>query len=238
MCPAVRFTYPQNMDTLTTLLLKFETWLKEHHPETAAALLPGLDGAELDQFEKHTGLQLPTAYRTLYQWKNGQGPLTGLQLGLFGGLEFFTLQDVKQDWDMWQEVFHSTPGINEDIDGQTSTPEGFIQELYITPGWLAFAGYRGTGDRIGIDLNPGPLGTVGQVINYGRDEEHKTVLSLDLGAFLSWYILEVLKGNTEVVELSGYDHPTFILQMKGRTLPPGECRSLVDFFPGFPGAGV
>lgn len=225
-------------EDLHSLLLTFEDWLQMHLPETLASLLPGATDLELNHLERHTGLKLPEDYQTLYRWKGGQGPLSGRQVGLFGGLEFHTLQDVQQDWDLWQEVLSSSPDINTFIDEQTSTPPGFIQELYTTPGWLAFAGFRGTGDRIGIDLNPGPLGSMGQVINYGRDEEHKTVLAPDLGSFVTWYIQEVLKGNTEVVELTGYDTPTFMLQMKGRLLPPGEYHSLVDFFPLFPGSST
>ena len=42
------------------------------------------------------------------------------------------------------------------------------------------------GNHIGVDLNPGPAGTVGQVINFGRDEEKKHVLFPCVVALVEW----------------------------------------------------
>jgi cell wall assembly regulator SMI1 len=46
---------------------------------------------------------------------------------------------------------------------------------------------------LGIDLAPDVRGNVGQVINFGRDEEHK-VAAQSLEAFIEWFIDELGAG--------------------------------------------
>ena len=57
----------------------------------------------------------------------------------------------------------------EDIDDNClSLPAGHIRETYSNAGWIAIA-RDGGGHALGVDLDPGPMGTVGQVITFGRD---------------------------------------------------------------------
>ena len=74
---------------------------------------------------------------------------------------------------------------NEEFsDGMQSFPEGAIQLDYINRGWIPLS-RDGGGNHIGVDLSPGPKGTKGQVINFGRDEREKCVLAASWGEFLS-----------------------------------------------------
>src|SRR5262249_28799670 len=50
-----------------------------------------------------------------------------------------------------------------------TSPGGATQALVGSPGWLVFGG-NGGGDRVAIDLTPGPRGNTGQVIMIWRDE--------------------------------------------------------------------
>jgi hypothetical protein len=46
------------------------------------------------------------------------------------------------------------------------------------------------GNHIGVDLEPGPSGKVGQVINFGRDEEEKYVLFPSVVDLVEWLATE------------------------------------------------
>jgi len=50
-----------------------------------------------------------------------------------------------------------------------TSPSGAVQALVGSPGWLVFGG-NGGGDRVAIDLTPGPRGNIGQVIMIWHDE--------------------------------------------------------------------
>lgn len=47
---------------------------------------------------------------------------------------------------------------------------------------------------VGVDLDPGEQGTVGQIINFGRDEDNKLVLAPNLAAFIPRYLTALADG--------------------------------------------
>ena len=73
-----------------------------------------------------------------------------------------------------------------------SWPEGAVDPAYINPRWIPLT-HDGSGNHIGLDLDPWPGGRVGQVILFGRDEDVKVVLADSLGTFLEW-IAGLLEG--------------------------------------------
>ncbi len=58
-------------------------------------------------------------------------------------------------------------------------------------------------NHIGIDLEPGPCGVVGQVINFGRDQEQKYVLARSWAHFLKDVADELEAGNFVITEDEG-----------------------------------
>ena len=71
-----------------------------------------------------------------------------------------------------------------------SCPEGHIRKKYFHTRWLPVFQDFG-GNYIGIDLDPGPKGTKGQVIIFGRDEDLMVVLAPDLQAFFERVLQEI-----------------------------------------------
>lgn len=67
----------------------------------------------------------------------------------------------------------------------TSTPEGAIKKKYFHIKWIPLISDF-AGNYIGIDLDPDLNGTHGQVIIFGRDEEHMIVLANSWDDFLDW----------------------------------------------------
>jgi cell wall assembly regulator SMI1 len=62
------------------------------------------------------------------------------------------------------------------------------------PGWIPLH-WDGNRNYLGIDLDPGPRGVVGQVINFGGDEHSKYVLATSWGRFLEDFADELEAGN-------------------------------------------
>ncbi|MEW2353157.1 hypothetical protein [Spirillospora sp. NPDC029432] len=80
-------------------------------------------------------------------------------------LMFLSTDLILQEWRMWQKV-------GDVVDG-TVLPgaEGIIKPLYGSPGWIPLWSDPVSADYVGLDLGPGPKGTSGQIIDFGRDEE-------------------------------------------------------------------
>ena len=61
-------------------------------------------------------------------------------------------------------------------------PVGCIKQRYADLKWIPIC-EDGSGNHIGVDLDPDVNGKVGQVINFGRDEDDKHVLADSLKTF-------------------------------------------------------
>ncbi|WP_407539563.1 SMI1/KNR4 family protein [Deinococcus radiomollis] len=178
---------------LNDVLNRFSIWLASELPEVLAALLPGATEAQLNAFEARIGQPLPSDVRALYSWRNGQEQ-DNLVTGPFFGLTFLPLPEVARQWTGWQEVLAGMPELGEPDDEYTSKPAGAVQQIYISSGWIPFA-YDHGGNHLGIDLTPGPAGTSGQIINFGRDEYDRVVLAASMSGFLEWLVSQYETGN-------------------------------------------
>lgn len=218
---------------LPTVLARLEAWLAEHARAIHATLRPGATETELDRLETATGLKLPQAFRTLYRWHDGQDWSVG---GAFD-LDFRRLEHVAAEWRMWAEIGGDPEwnDLNEEMASvAVSHPAGAIQAAYTTPGWLGFLA-DGGGNSVGLDFNPGPAGTSGQVINFGRDEEHKYVLADSLDDFLREYLRRLESGQVTVRALPGYSGEMWSIQLhdaSGQGYGTNWGNS-ADLYPGF-----
>ena len=76
-------------------------------------------------------------------------------------------------------------------------PPDAIREAWSGPGWVPF--YWDCGRNfLGIDLDPGPNGVVGQVIPFGGDDEFRPVLALSFAHLLEDVADELEAGNAIV----------------------------------------
>lgn len=177
--------------------------------------------AELDTLETHIGLRLPGAYRILYKTHGDWG-------GTFG-LRHMPLESVLSGWNTWRDL----EADSQETEGHVSYPPGAIKAQDINLGWIPFLEDKG-GNEVGVDLNPAPAGKVGQVITYGRDEEHKDVLAPSLEAFLTEYVARLEAGRVRVVLLEGFSKPTWDIQLTDVTgYSANGYQHLEDFSPGF-----
>jgi len=177
---------------------RLERWLATHRPEILESLLPPADDAELARLEAAIGATLPPSFRDLYRWRNGQRDQHG---GVFYGLGFLGIPGVISQWETWNEVSEdlSESDMRSLDESQSSVVPGVVRERYLNRLWIPFAQDWG-GNHIGVDLDPGPNGRVGQVINFGRDEEAKFVLGQTMDDFIDRIATELEAGNFVIDE--------------------------------------
>ncbi|KAH3680997.1 hypothetical protein WICPIJ_008005 [Wickerhamomyces pijperi] len=138
-----------------------------HLPETY--IQPGVTDQQLDDFETKYKISLPDEIKEYLKLSNGEGsnPDDQTQVGVFLGLSMLTLEDIEREMGIWKEVIQDNPEF--ETENYEVFPEGAVQNAYVDPdNWVGLA-VDGCGNSIGIDLKPGPNGTLGQVIVFGRD---------------------------------------------------------------------
>ncbi|MFB7247302.1 SMI1/KNR4 family protein [Streptomyces populi] len=136
--------------------------LRERLPHTV-----GASDEEIAAVEARLGVPLPAELRALYQvvpsryedWDDYREPYDTVGCELLP-LDEVYVADAASRHVLWQF------GAMEAVE---TGPEDVVQGLVGSPGWIVF-GDNGGGDRIAIDLTPGPDGHVGQVIIISHEE--------------------------------------------------------------------
>ncbi|KAI0201118.1 putative 1,3-beta-glucan protein [Astrocystis sublimbata] len=132
---------------------------------------------------------------------------------------------------------------------QDCVPAGSIQRAYAHPAWIPLVRDWG-GNNLAVDLAPGPTGSWGQIILFGRDYDTKYVVARSWGAFLAiladdlnsakWFVdedtndLKLREFKTTRVEPSYFDILRWRMDQKnGRTAKAAAKRRS-----GVPGSGT
>lgn len=148
----------------------------------AMDLQPGASLNEIEALEGHLGVRFPRSVRDFIGVHNGQNGF-----GLLFGHEFLSIKGIQQQWDNWRSLDESS--MNQDCaEFQSSDPAGFIKPLYCNKGWIPLT-HDGGGNHFGLDLDPDRLGTSGQIIAFGRDEDTKRLLATSFESFVEDTIL-------------------------------------------------
>lgn len=172
---------------------------------------PPATEADLAAVESRLGRRLPEDVRALYLLHDGQHQYSfqdqRVAFGLFGEGNLLPLASVVAKWDGYARA-SATPG--PDV-GATSDPEGFIRDRYFDLGWVPLA-HDGGGNFIGVDLAPGPNGTVGQVITYGRDDTDHHVIAPSVLSYLEQLVALLDAGYAEPGEGIEEDDPGWHLR--------------------------
>ena len=159
---------------------RLERWCREHHPRLLEALAPGATAAEVETVERAIGRTLPPDVRASLAIHNGDAG----DPGLIFGLDLLRAGQIISDWQMWQSIEWDNDEYREQ---HSSFPELAVALDYTNPGWVPLTRAVTSSNYIGVDLAPGPAGTIGQVIIFGRDEDHKCVLASGWAEFLADY---------------------------------------------------
>lgn len=152
-----------------------ERTLRERLPDAI-----GATEAEITEAEERLGVTLPDELKALYRvtrsrWQDWDGDYAAQErAGDAVGCELFPLDrlylaDPPSRPCLWQ--FAAT-------DAAVTAPDAAVQGLVGSPGWIVF-GDNGGGDRVALDLTPGPGGHTGQVVMIDHERNIGAALRAD-----------------------------------------------------------
>jgi cell wall assembly regulator SMI1 len=190
---------------------RIEAWMSAHCPEVVAALRKGLSDKAITAVEALFGLPLPEDLKASYRIHDGLGRLSwddiekvendpdhpGLVHRLIYTLGLDRLGDARKEAVAWADV-EDEPDPDR-FPGRESFPADAIRPASEGVG-VAEVFRTEDGDvGLGVDLDPGPNGVVGQVINVynRRGSGPRFVLAESWGQFLEDYADELEAGNFE-----------------------------------------
>jgi cell wall assembly regulator SMI1 len=136
--------------------------------------LPGATGAteaEIAAAEARLGVALPAELKALYRVMRGRWDDWGddyeaaERAAEAVGCELFPLEEVY----IADPPSRPCPWRFAAQEAVVTPPGAAVQGVVGSPGWIAF-GDNGGGDRLAVDLTPGPAGRVGQIIMIGHEQ--------------------------------------------------------------------
>ncbi|MFF8279686.1 SMI1/KNR4 family protein [Streptomyces lateritius] len=149
---------------------------------TLSERLPGTVGAteaEIAETEDRLGIALPEELKALYRvirgrWADFDDYEEASRAYECAGCELLPLPELSV------ADAASRPGYwpHAAMEAVETLPESAVQGLVGSPGWIVF-GDNGGGDRIALDLTPGPAGHVGQIIMISHEESVGAALIAD-----------------------------------------------------------
>ena len=164
---------------MSDLLVRLDKWLSANRPDYYGKLLRGASPEHLNAFEKKFQLQLPSGFRALYQWRNGQDPNCSASL--------------QDNW-MFSRL--------EDLSDSKETLDGMIGFDFEDPkwwrrGWIPFLS-NGGGDHLCVDLSAEDGGAPGQLLTFYHDWEKRAVEHPNLQAWLTELVESMENGTLEL----------------------------------------
>lgn len=147
----------------TTLL---ERTLRERLPDAV-----GATEQEIADTEARLGVALPPELKVLYRVTRARWEDWGDDYEKAGaasdavGCELFPLDQLY----VADPITRHLRWAHGAMEAVVTPPDAAVQGLVGSPGWIAF-GDNGGGDRLAIDLTPGPRGHIGQVIMLSHEE--------------------------------------------------------------------
>jgi cell wall assembly regulator SMI1 len=98
-----------------------------------------------------------------------------------------------------------------------SFPVEAVQLEYSVAAWLPILKESMEANYLGLDLAPGPGGVPGQVINFGRDEDQKVVISRSMTDLLGFIASEADSGEFVVSSVQPGGQP-ILAHRRGRLI--------------------
>jgi len=157
-------------------LARMDRWLAAKRPNYYARLQPGASEEELNAFEFHFSLVLPTAFRLLYRWRNGQDPMCSDALQ--GNRLFSSLRDITETKEL--------------LDGMIGYD--FEDPRYWRRGWIPFL-HNGGGSHLCLDTTAEDDGTPGQLVAFWKADPDRQVEFADIEAWLEELVLSMESGS-------------------------------------------
>ena len=211
---------------MTDLWNRVDRQLQIHAPELAASLQPGVSESALTAFEGRIGQRLPEDVREAYLRHDGCRYKDSYdRLGLFSTDQWLPLSEVSELWQHnWEWFDDSDPYFYEEASGEwAQLPLRPWQRP--PPQWVPIGRLLGEASMIHIDLLPGPLGTVGQMVGQSYSSMSTGIFASSLGAYLL-YLVEGLESGAIAVNVFPHTTVQFWDRIDGAEFRPPGCVSV------------
>jgi cell wall assembly regulator SMI1 len=187
-------------------------WLDENAPSLRPKLNKPATKSAIAALEKVVGLQLPDDFKASYLIHDGADSYSGPIIGV----PFMSLKQIEKEWKLLKP---KKGDIHQKLAKEVSYVKGMIKEDAYNPKWIPFAG-PDEQNYIGLDFDPGPTGTSGQVINFGADQiiygSNRFVLAPSFGGFMSFLADQFAMGKVEVSPDDDPDDQRFLQLVRRR----------------------
>ncbi|MGW7365445.1 SMI1/KNR4 family protein [Streptomyces sp. NPDC054841] len=174
----------------------------------------GATEAEVAAAEARLGIELPDELKVLYRvtrarWEDwGDDHEAAERVLQAVGFELFSLDDLY----VADAPSRPCPWSFAAMEAVVTPPDAAVQGLVGSAGWIAF-GDNGGGDRIAVDLTPGPAGHAGQIIILSHEE------SIGAGLVADSLTDLVVNGRRQGRRGRGETQPPVVAWVNVRSLP-------------------
>jgi cell wall assembly regulator SMI1 len=177
-------------------------YYKKNIPSAEQSLVPfpsnefiELPAEDIRACEETIGMLFNNELKTLYKYCT-QGEL------LFFGMFLTSPQDIATNCKSWMDI--GFIGLSENDQFYPMHPEGTIQPHYINANWLQFASEFGNNSGyVTIDYDPATKGQIGQIINSGRDQYERFVITSNITE-LARKVMQRVESNDIEITAEGY----------------------------------
>ncbi len=169
---------------------RIEEWHRKHAPKDLKGLNPGATRTELRALEKAIQRPLPEDLRASLSVHNGQ-PLDNRLL--FGQLRLLNCTEIAECHSGYTGMYLGRESAADELFHRFYPSDAIAHDVF-NSGWVPIAQEEACGNYLALDLAPGPAGTVGQIIEFGRDILTKGVVASSWGEYLLSYadLLDIL----------------------------------------------
>jgi cell wall assembly regulator SMI1 len=169
---------------------EYVAFLAVQAPGAFANLAPGADEAQLAELERDVHQRLPQELSALLRLNDGQ-----IRLGrsyVFPGLQFLSCRRISEEWQSWARFREgeTEAGLGM-LDSHAAALDLGVRDVYTHPGWLPLLKLGDRADYLGVDLAPSEGGKLGQIINFGRDEDQHFIACASLLELLEFWLAEL-----------------------------------------------
>jgi cell wall assembly regulator SMI1/predicted DNA-binding WGR domain protein len=170
-------TQQEGRKTVKDAWARIQAWCAKNAPDVK--LSPGCSANELDSLEASLGVNLPEDFRESYLIHHGDNGTCCFYYSMF----LLSLEGVAREWQRMCDLFR----VNAVDEEEEEVPvDGAVKRLDWNAKWIPFSS-NDSGEYIFLDMDPGTLGTLGQVVDFSHEEGPVRLMGKSFEAFLVDY---------------------------------------------------
>lgn len=152
---------------------------------------------QIAEAEQVLGCRLPEDYRASLLLHDGDafrpaGAGTVSSAGPFRDFDLLPLSAVVAEWQTWQEFLADSP--------VEPNPDPGVRAVFWSPKWIPITVIGGETRHHCLDLDPGPGGAVGQIIEVAKNDGDRPLRAPSYQAFLQHLIRDAQQGRCAAEE--------------------------------------